>query len=458
MPIPENALFGIHTMRAAMNFTPADGNMLSHGVVAPELLQAFGMVKKACAMTNHELGFLSDAKFEAIAKACDELCAEDEVLAPYLTTEPLQGGAGTSTNMNVNEVIANRALQLLGHKPGDYAHLHPIDDVNMHQSTNDVYPTALKVAAIFSVRRLERALVRLLDSFQRKEKEFAHVVKVGRTQFQDAVLTTLGRAMSCYAESFGRDRWRVYKCEERLRVVNLGGTAIGTGLSAPRKYIFRVVENLKHVTGLGLARAENLVDVTQNCDVFVEVSGILNACACDLVKTCGDLRLMSSGPDAGFAEISLPALQAGSSIMPGKVNPVIPEMATQAAFLAQGNSQAIFLACSSGSLELNPFLPLVADRLLSSLRVLAGACELLATKCVDGIKANEEVCRRHVETSTATITALVGPLGYEKAQAILKTSKERGISIKEAAVSSGFLSERAFADFISPEAVMRLGS
>ena len=448
--IPADALWGIHTLRAIENF-PLSGKR-----VEPALIHAFGLVKKACAKTNHELGRWDDSTYAAIAQACDEMAAG--ALDGHIVVDALQGGAGTSTNMNVNEVIANRAIIILGGQPGDYSKIHPIDDINLHQSTNDAYPTALKIAAIVSVRQMEKSLVALLEAFQRKEKDFAQIVKVGRTQYQDAVLTTLGRTMSCYAEAFGRDRWRVYKCEERLRVVNLGGTAIGTGLSAPRKYIFKVVENLKTATGFGLARAENLVEATQNCDVFVEVSGILNACAANIVKTCSDLRLMSSGPDAGLGEISLPPMQAGSSIMPGKVNPVIPEAATQAALQAQANSNTIFAAAAAGSLELNAFLPLIADNLLSSLRLLANACEILAAKCVDGIKANEDVCRRHVEGSTATITALVGTIGYEKAQELLKLSKEKGLSLKDAAASSGILTPAQFAELVSPEAVMRLGS
>ena len=447
--IPLETLWGIHTQRALENF-PLSGRRVAAG-----LIHAFGLVKKACAKTNHDLGHWDDAKYSAIDRACDELASGS--LDSHIVVDALQGGAGTSTNMNVNEVIANRAIVLLGGVPGDYSKVHPIDDINLHQSTNDVYPTALKVAAIAAVRRLEPTLVKLLESFQRKEKEFAYVVKIGRTEYQDAVLTTLGRTMSCYAESFGRDRWRIYKCEERLRVVNLGGTAIGTGVSAPRKYIFKVVENLKSMTGFGLARAENLVEATQNCDVFVEVSGILNACATNLVKTCNDLRLMSSGPDAGLAEISLPALQAGSSIMPGKINPVVPEAVIQAAFEVHANSNAIFAACSSGSLELNAFLPLTADKLLSSISLLANACEMLATKCVDGIKANEDVCRSHVEGSTATVTALVGTIGYEKAQELLCEAKAKGLSIKAAAISSGILTAEQFEALVSPEAVMRIG-
>jgi aspartate ammonia-lyase len=245
----------------------------------------------------------------------------------------LQGGAGTSTNMNVNEVLANRALELLGAEHGDYHRVSPLDDVNLHQSTNDTYPTALRLAAIHLLRVLEERVVGLQEAFQAAEKRFAHVVKVGRTEMQDAVLTTLGREMGAYAEAFNRDRWRIYKCEERLRVVNLGGTAIGTGLAAPRQFIFRVVDTLREVTGVGFARAENLVEATQNCDVFVEVSGILKALASSLWKLSSDLRLMSSGPNAGLAEIRLPERQAGSSIMPGKVNPVIPEAVTQAAMM-----------------------------------------------------------------------------------------------------------------------------
>ncbi len=448
--VPADALWGVHTLRAVENFP------ISRRGVDPELIHAFGAVKLACARTNHELGRWDDRTAVAIEQACQEMISGE--LDAHILVDALQGGAGTSTNMNVNEVLANRAIVILGGSPGDYALLHPMDDLNLHQSTNDVYPTALKVAAISSLRKLEPALVKLLEAFQRKEKEFASVVKVGRTQMQDAVLTTLGRSMSCYAEAFGRDRWRVYKCEERLRVVNLGGTAIGTGLSAPKKYIFRVVDHLKSITGFGLARAENLVEATQNADVFVEVSGILNACASNLVKTCNDLRLMSSGPDAGLGEISLPPMQAGSSIMPGKINPVIPEAVVQAALQAQACSNAIFSACSLGSLELNAFLPLVADNLLSSMRLLSNACSTLSDKCIDGITANEAVCRSHVEGSTATVTALVGRIGYEKAEEILKEAKARGVSLREAAVATGSLSSEDFDALISPEAVMRLGS
>ncbi|HEO71702.1 MAG TPA: aspartate ammonia-lyase, partial [Candidatus Hydrogenedentes bacterium] len=286
----------------------------------------------------------------------------------------------------------------------------------------------------------------------------AHVVKVGRTQLQDAVLTTLGREMSAYAEAVSRDRWRVYKCEERLRVVNLGGTAIGTGLSAPRQYIFRVVDHLRELTGLGLARAENLIEATQNTDVFVEVSGILKGCASNLLKIATDFRLLSSGPDAGLGELLLPERQAGSSIMPGKVNPVIPETVSQAAMMVAANDQAIFLACSGGNLELNAFYPLIADSILGSLELLIRACDIFRRFCVADVRANEPRCRAHVDGSTATATALVEHLGYTRAQQLALAAKAKGKSIRDVAIERGVLTAEEFERWVSPEAVTRLGS
>jgi aspartate ammonia-lyase len=379
-------------------------------------------------------------------------------LYEHVKVDALQGGAGTSTNMNVNELLANRALQLLGASPGDYDKINPLDDLNMHQSTNDTFPTALKVAMIFKLRDLEQSLIRLLEVFQRKEKKFAHIVKVGRTQMQDAVLTTLGRTMSSYAEAIGRDRWRVFKCEERLRVVNLGGTAIGTGVTAPRQYIFKATENLKKLTGLGLARAENLVEATQNNDVFVEVAGILSACASNLLKIASDLRFLSSGPDAGIGELTLPERQAGSSLMPGKVNPVIPEAVTQAAIVATSNNAAISQAVGMGTLELNPFMPLIADKSLETLSLLSNASAIFADFCIDGLVANEDNCSKHVGASTAVVTALMGSVGYEKAQNVASESSSTGKSVKEIAVAKGLITPDDFDALVAPEAVNRLGS
>lgn len=451
MRVPADALYGIHTLRACRNFP------LANRPVHPELIRAYGVVKGACARTSHELGAWTNTpgKAEAIFRACEELASE--VLDAHIIVDALQGGAGTSTNMNVNEVIANRALQLLDEAPGRYDIVSPLDDINLYQSTNDTYPTALRLAAIRLLRRLEEQLVGLQEAFQTKEQALAHVVKVGRTELQDAVLTTLGRSMSAFAEAFARDRWRVYKCEERLRVVNLGGTAIGTGLGAPRQYIFRVTDTLREMTGIGFARAENLVDATQNTDVFVEVSGILKACAVSLLKVSSDLRLMSSGPDAGLGEIRLPALQAGSSIMPGKVNPVIPEAVSQAAMLVMGHDQAIAHACSRGDLELNAFMPLVADCLLQSIELLARACALLRERCVEGIEADVQRCAHHVEGATASATALVAMLGYERAMACAREASAQGISLRDHVVRQGILTAEAFDALVAPEAVCRLG-
>jgi aspartate ammonia-lyase len=450
--VPAQSLHGAHTERALENF-PLTGEPV-HG----ELARAFGAVKLACALTNRALGAWAgdDAKADAIERACRELA--DGRLAAEIVVDRLQGGAGTSTNMNVNEVLANRALQLLGEEPGSYDRVSPADDINLHQSTNDTYPTALRLAAIELLHRLEEQVVALQEAFQAKEQEFAHVVKVGRTQYQDAVLTTLGREMGAYAEALNRDRWRIYKCEERLRVVNLGGTAIGTGFAAPRQYIFRVVDTLRELTSVGFARAENLTEATQNTDVFVEVSGILKAHAMTLLKICGDLRLLGSGPEAGIGEIRLPRRQAGSSIMPGKVNPVIPEAVSQAALMVAGYDATIAAASSLGSLELNAFLPLIADCLLQSLSLLAGSCEIMRRYCVEGLQADEERCAAHVRASSAAATALVPEIGYEGASEVAREAEQTGQPIREVVLARGLLTAGQYDELLSAEAVCRLGT
>ena len=450
MEIPADALYGIHTARAMENFP------LALRPVHKRLISAFGAVKLACAKTNHELKKLDEKKYAAIAQACEEMIAGR--LDEHIKVDVLQGGAGTSTNMNVNEVLANRALEILGQKAGDYDIVSPIDDINLHQSTNDTYPTALKVAALWGLDELEKNIVVLLEHFQQKEKEFADIVKLGRTQLQDAVLTTLGRQMSAYSDAIGRDRWRIYKCQERLRVVNLGGTAIGTGLGAPRKYIFRVVEYLKDIAKLPLYRAENLIEATQNTDVFVEVSGILKALASNLLKISTDLRILSSGPDGGIGEIILPARQAGSSIMPGKVNPVIPEAVSQAAIMIMANDIAIAQACSAGNLELNQFMPLIADATLTNIQLLTNACEIFSKFCVSGIEANEKRCRQNVETSTAIVTALVEKIGYKQSQEIAASAKKENKTIRQIVLERKIMSESEFDSLISPRKVTMLGS
>ncbi len=448
--LPAASLHGIAALRASENFP------VSRRPVNRRLTRAYGMVKLACLRANHELGHWDEPCFHAMSQACEEIMRGE--MDAHFITDALQGGAGTSTNMNVNEVMANRALILLGKKPGDHETLHPLGDANRHQSTNDTYPTALKVAAIFAIRELESRVVALLEAFQAKEKEFATVVKVARTQMQDAVLTTLGRQMSAYAEALARDRWRLYKCEERLRTINLGGTAIGTGLGAPRAYIFRATECLREITGIGLARAENMVEATQNTDVFVEVSGILRALASSLTKISGDIRFLSSGPSAGIGEIKLPPMQAGSSIMPTKVNPVIPEAVTQAAIAVLGHDHAITMACSMGHLELNPFLPLVADALLDSLDLLINACDIFRSRCIEGLEADADKCRAHIHASTATVTALVPLIGYEKAQHLALDAASQARHIRDLAIEQGIITAEQFDETIAPENVMRLGS
>jgi aspartate ammonia-lyase len=450
LPIAESALWGIHTARAIENFP------LALRPIRPALIHGFGLVKLACALTNEELGFFSPPQSSALIQACQEMAAGE--LDQHLLVDALQGGAGTSTNMNVNEVLANRALQILGQPLGSYDVVSPHDHVNLHQSTNDTYPTALRVAAIALLRGLADGLVALMEAFQSKEQELADVVKVGRTELQDAVLITMGREMGAYAEALGRDRWRICKCEERLRSVNLGGTAVGTGLGAPRQFIFRVVDRLREVSGFGISRAENLLESTQNADVFVEVSGMLRCIASNLAKICGDLRLLSSGPDAGLGEIRLPPRQAGSSIMPGKVNPVIPEAVTQAALQVLGSDQIITLACSLGSLELNPFLPLVAEHLLGSIELLTRAVTILREHCVVGIEANRARCAAQVQGTTAMLTALTERIGYRQAQTVATLVSQGAGSVRELVVSQGLLSESEYERLTSAEALNRLGS
>jgi aspartate ammonia-lyase len=449
--VPADALYGIHTVRALENFP------LARRPVHPELVRAYGAVKLASATVNRDLGVWGSdgAKAEAILQACAEMAAGR--LTDAVRADLLQGGAGTSTNMNVNEVLANRALAILGRPPGQYEFLSPSDDLNRHQSTNDTFPTALKLAAIRLLSSLESRVVALQESFQAAEQRFAQVVKIARTELQDAVLITLGREMGAYAEAINRDRWRIYKCQERLRVVNLGGTAVGTGLAAPRQYIFRVVDVLREQTGIGFARAENLVDCTQNADVFAEVAGILKAHAVSLLKICTDLRLAGSGPDAGFGELELPARQVGSSIMPAKVNPVIPEAVSQVAMLVFGYDQTIAQACAAGNFELNPFLPLVAACLLEGLDLLARADQILKDFCIDSLAAHRSQCRRHVESATATATALISALGHETACRVAQQARRQGLSVRQVVLAEKLLTAEELEALLAPEAVCRLG-
>ena len=447
--IPQNAFWGVHSARSAENFE------LCPYKIHPEFIKAFGYVKKACALTIKDLGVIKEAKIDAIISACDEIIANR--LDEQIIVDAMQGGAGTSLNMNVNEVIANRALEILGHEKGRYDILDPIEDVNLYQSTNDVFPTALKIASILLLRKLEKNVIALQESFEGKEKEFADIVKIGRTQLMDAVLVTLGKEFSAYSEAIARDRWRIYKCEERLRVVNIGGTAIGTGISAPRKFIFGAIEHLRDLTGIGLARAENLVENTQNWDVFAEVSGILKAHATNIIKISNDLRLMNSGPKAGFGEIILPAKQAGSSIMPGKINPVIPEAAAQVGIKILGNDVTINQCVSMGQLELNQFAPMIAFVFLESLELLINTNNMLVKNCINEIRPNKENIKKMLNVSTATLTALLPRLGYKKVSKIAENLEKTDLTVKEYVVKNNILTEEDFDYLTSSEAVLALG-
>nr|WP_042331383.1 aspartate ammonia-lyase [Desulfosporosinus orientis] len=421
--LEDETLYGIHTARAMANFK------LEHKRTNLQLIYALVTVKKAAALTYQKIGLGKDGVYEAVAKVCDLILlgkADDAFV-----TEALQGGAGTSTNMNVNEVIANLTLRELGHERGRYDIVHPLDDVNRGQSTNDVYPTALRIAAIQMLRKLSEACARLQQALQVKENEFDSIVKLGRTELMDAIPITLGQEFGSYAQAVARDRWRLYKVEERLRQVNIGGTAVGIGSNAERKYRFGVIEVLRELTGIGLAQAEYPMDITQNNDVFVEVSGLLKALAVNLMKIANDLRLMNSGPKGGISEITLAPLQMGSTIMPGKVNPVIPEMVMQVSMRVMANDAAISTAAAHGEFELNAFLPLIADSLLESLELLLNAAELFRVKCIELIKPNTERCKELLELSCAFAAAYTPSLGYDKVSGIIEKSGGNPQRVKE---------------------------
>jgi aspartate ammonia-lyase len=440
--IPSEAYWGIHTLRAMENFR------FDLPPVNSVLIRALAMVKKACCITNRELGYLSQEGAGGIESACDEIIGG--AFSDQFPIPSLQGGAGTSTNMNINEVIANRALELLGKNRGEYSYCHPLEQVNLHQSTNDVYPTALKISAILGVRELSSAAACLQGAFQQKEKEYASIIKIGRTELQDAVPMTLGAQFASFADAVARDRWRTFKCEERLRVVNIGGTAVGTGLTAPRSYIFLVIEKLREICGCGLTRGENVIDQTANADVFVEVSGILSAHTANLVKIAGDLRMMHV-----FHEIRLPAVQAGSSIMPGKVNPVICEAIISAGLKVSANNTVITDCAGRGSLQLNEFMPLIASTLLESINILVSSDKIL-TDHVEKIEADSRIENNQVYQSTTLVTAFVPYIGYEKAQLIVSKFTESGrIDFHEYLINE--LGESLVEQILSPANLMSLG-
>ncbi len=445
MTIPEAAYWGVHTARAVDNF-PISGQTVA---TLPELVRALAFVKKAAAMANSQLGVISQAHCAAIVKACDDLIAGR--LHEQFVVDVIQGGAGTSTNMNANEVIANRALEHLGYPKGRYDVLHPNDHVNASQSTNDVYPTALRVSAWFGIEALLAAMADLRGAFQAKAEEFEGVLKIGRTQLQDAVPMTLGQEFLSYAIMIGEDEARLREARLLVNEVNLGATAIGTGINAPAGYTSLVVPMLAQVSGVPVVQAANLVEATQDTGSFVQLSGVLKRVACKLSKVCNDLRLLSSGPQAGFGDIKLPPRQAGSSIMPGKVNPVIPEVMNQVAFEVIGNDITITMASEAGQLQLNAFEPIMGYSIHKSVRHLTRACRTLQVNCVQGIQANLPLLASRVAESVTLVTALNPIIGYEKAALIAKTALATGGTIAQVAESLGIMSQAEMNALLIPE-------
>lgn len=412
--IEKDAYYGIQTLRAKENFD------ITHTSISlfPNFIKSLAKVKKACALTNYELGDLTDKQKDAIIQACNEII--DGKFHDQFIVDPIQGGAGTSTNMNANEVIANRALEILGEKRSSYHIIHPNNHINMSQSTNDVYPTAIKITLHELIYKLKDSLRFLRDTFEQKSIEFKDVLKMGRTQLQDAVPMTLGQEFKTYAIMIDDDIFRLRETQALLKEVNLGATAIGTGINTKPAYQRKVISNLRDVTGVDYISAGDLIEATQDTGDFVHISGILKRVAVKISKICNDLRLLSSGPRAGFNEINLPKVQPGSSIMPGKVNPVIPEVVNQVAFEVIGADVTISMACEGGQLQLNVFEPMVAYKLFTSINMMRRSFYTLGEKCIKGITANEDVCMDNILNSVTIVTSLNPILGYETCSAIAK--------------------------------------
>ena len=447
--VPASAYFGVHTLRAVENF-PITGNPIS---IYPDLIRALACIKQAAALANHELGMLDKERADAIGKACDEI--RSGKLHEQFVVDVIQGGAGTSTNMNANEVIANLGLELLGHARGEYQFLHPNEHVNMSQSTNDVYPTALKGAGYFGIFRLVDAMAVLRRAFEVKAEEFRDVLKMGRTQLQDAVPMTLGQEFSTYAVMLGEDEERLKEAAMLVREINLGATAIGTGINAHPEYASLVCRQLSGITGIPLITSPNLIEATQDCGAFVQLSGVLKRVAVKLSKTCNDLRLLSSGPRAGLNEINLPPMQAGSSIMPGKVNPVIPEVVNQIAFEVIGNDVTVSFAAEAGQLQLNAFEPIIAHSLFKSITHLRNGCLTLAERCVKGITANRERLRATVENSIGVVTALNPYIGYANATQVAQEALATGRSVAELVLEKKLLSKERLAEILQPDVLTK---
>ena len=443
--VPANVYWGIHTARALENFPITRRAIFNY----PDLITALARVKQASARANKEIGVLDAAKADLIDRVCQEIV--DGALHDQFVVGVIQGGAGTSTNMNTNEVIANRGLEILGFPRGDYAHLHPIDDVNRSQSTNDVYPTAIKLAMVFSLQRLLEEHALLSASFAAKGKEFAHILKVGRTQLQDAVPMTLGQEFKGFAVTLREDYDRLSEVVPWLNEINMGATAIGTGITADPRYAEAVRAHLVDLTGIEMETAPDLIEATADAGIFMTLSGTLKRAAVKLSKICNDLRLISSGPQAGLGEINLPPRQAGSSIMPGKVNPVIPEVVNQVAFSVIGADATVTAAAEAGQLQLNAFEPVIAHSILQSLAWMMNACRTLRVNCIDGITANELRLSQQVGSSVGVVTALTPYIGYAASAALAHTALTTNASIAELVVEAGLMTREEVDRVLSPE-------
>lgn len=445
MEVPGEAYYGVQALRANENF-PITGNSLN-----PDFIKNMARIKRAAAITNMRAGRLKPEIANAIESACNEVVCG--MFASEFIVDGIQGGAGTSANMNMNEVIANRAIEMLCGKKGDYSIVHPNDHVNMAQSTNDVIPTAGKLTVLDLLKKLEKSLKKLDSALYKKADEFDGVIKIGRTQLEDAVPMRLGQSFHAYATMIERDIDRIAKAKKEMYTVNMGATAIGTGINTSEYYFDHIVPTLAKVSGYPLVQADDLFDATENLDGFVRVSSCLKACAINLSKMCNDLRILASGPKAGFGEITLPAMQNGSSIMPGKVNPVIPEVVSQVAFHIIGHDVTITMAAEAGQMELNAFEPVVFYNLFDSITTLTHAVDTLTDNCIIGITANEERCQKLLDASVGITTALCPYIGYKKAASLAKESLRTGVPVKKLVLKHGLMKEKQLDVVLDPYAM-----
>lgn len=447
--VPVEYYFGVQTMRAMENFHISRVRLHFF----PLFIKALAVVKEAAALANNDLGMLNDEKKNAIVQACNEV--KNGNLREHFVVDMVQGGAGTSTNMNANEVIANRALEIMGHQRGEYKFCHPNNDINLSQSTNDAYPTAVKIALMYSTERLTEAVQGIVDSFRRKGEEFSDVIKMGRTQLQDAVPMTLGQEFEAYAANLQEEVERLNQNVKLFLEVNMGATAIGTGINSDPDYTPLCVKHLQEITGMPIVAATNMIEATNDTGAFVIYSSAVKRLAVKLSKICNDLRLLSSGPRTGFNEINLPPMQPGSTIMPGKVNPVIPEVVNQVAFKVFGNDLTVTFAAEAGQLELNVMEPIIVHSLFESIEMLINAMNTLRTKCVDGITANKDHLKNMVYNSIGLVTALNPYIGYDASTEVAADALTTGKGVYELVLEKGLLSKEELDEILQPENMVK---